>query len=226
MDIRKVLSKDHTREEVSGLWTGYHATRSQGTGRGYLSAAIPQDTYQKMISKATKYPTFVLPLQRLSVESDKEPAHEFFFVQWDFYDSPPHPAKTPGLPFEDALAPPPSSVPPNPPCSTILFTTLQEYKLRQSFALPYLVLTNYTDLATTHSMVLMRGELTASPNTPDNYLLSQADAQMLAMNMQRFYLADEEDTNSVGRARLLRVFHEKPEDFRWEDLLAFADPSV
>ncbi|KIJ45042.1 hypothetical protein M422DRAFT_67210 [Sphaerobolus stellatus SS14] len=225
MDIRKILGKNHTRDEVAALWTTYHATRSQSTGRGYLSAVIPLETYEKMTSKATKYRRFILPLPRPSPESDKEIAHEFFFVQWDFYEAPPHPALTPGLPFEEPL-PAPASPAPNPSCSTVLFTTLQEYKLRQSFALPYLVLTSYTDLASTHGIVLMRGELTASPTSPDKYLLSQADAQMLALSTQRFYLADEGDSKTAGRARLLRVFEEKPEDFKWEDLLGFADPTV
>jgi ATP synthase F1 complex assembly factor 1 len=111
----------------------------------------------------------------------------------------------------------------NPVCSTILFTPLQEYKLRQSFAQPYLVLTLYTDLAATHGIVLLRGELTRSPSSQDKFLLSQIDAQLLTANLQRFYLAGEE-ASSMERAKLLRNFHEKADIFCWKDLLKYTDP--
>ncbi|KAF8588525.1 hypothetical protein K439DRAFT_1629736 [Ramaria rubella] len=224
MDVRKILAKGHTTEQISALWTAYHATRSQGTGRGYLSATIPLDTYLKMTAMAAKYPAFLIPLPRPSPDT-QEAAHEFHFLQWAFHDVPPHPSQTPSLPFDDQLPPPSPSVKPNPPCSTVLFTPLQEYKLRQAFAQPYLVLTHYTDLAATHGIVLMRGELTASPSSADKFLLSQADARLLALGVQQFYLATADD-NSVQRTELLRKFHEKPHEFQWVELLRFGNPTL
>jgi ATP synthase F1 complex assembly factor 1 len=115
----------------------------------------------------------------------------------------------------------------NPPVSTVLFTPLQEYKLRQNFATPYLILTNYTDLVSTHGVVLLRGEITPSAasadstDPPTGFMLSQQDAQLLAMQLQQFYLWG--GTNRE-REELLRLFHEKPEDFNWEHLLKHADP--
>lgn len=225
MDLKKILAKKHTPEEVSSLWTAYHATRSKGTGRGYLSATIPLPAYLKMTSLAAKYSSFLLPLPHPAAEPEApQPAHEFHFLQWGFHETPPHPAQTPSLPFDEPLPPPPASVAPNPAYSTVLFTPLQEYKLRQAFAQPHMVLTHYTDLATTHGIVLMRGELTASPSSPEKFLLSQVDAQLLALGVQRFYLATEEE-RSIRRVEMLRKFHEQPGEFRWEDLLAFADPT-
>lgn len=218
MNVQKILSEGHSQEQISKLWTGYHATLSQGTGRGYLSAVIPLDAYLKMADTASKYSYFILPLLRVSVSNDMEPAQEFYFLQWAFYD-PPHPPLQ-GTLLENSVPPPLTS---NPRSSMILFTTLQEYKLRQTFALPYLVLTHYTDLASTHGIVLMRGELTMSPS--QKYLLSQADAQFLAMGLQRFYLPTDGDRSSERR-RLLSCFHEKPDKFKWEELLPFADFSV
>ena len=186
---------------------------------------IPSETYQKMIQVAAKYPVFFLPLERPSPEHDQEVAHEFFFMQWDFYDPPPHPLLTPGTPFDEQLPGPPPSATPNPQPVTVLFTTLQEYKLRQTFALPYLVLTFYTDLATTHDIVLMRGELTASPTSSEKYLLSQEDAQKLGVNLQRFYLPEDGD-KYAERAELLKSFHEKPVTFEWEKLLSVAKLGV
>ena len=223
MDVRKILAKEHTAEQVSALWTAYHAARSQGTGRGYLSATIPLQTYLKMTSMAVKYPTFLLPLPRPSREAEQV-AHEFYFLQWGFHDVPAHPSQMPSLPFEDRAQTPPTHVEPNPVCSTVLFTPLQEYKLRQTFAQPYLVLTHYTDLATTHGIVLMRGEITSTASSTDKYLLSQLDAQLLAFGVQRFYL-DSEEEGSEQRGALLRMFHEEPDEFQWETLLAVGNPT-
>src|SRR5882724_3457867 len=204
----------------------YHATRSRGTGHGYLSATIPLDTYLSMTSLATKYPSFILPLPRPPLVPEiPHPAHEFYFLQWDSHKSPPHPWQPHILPFDAKPPFTPSATRPNPACTTVLFTPLQEYKLRQTFAQPDLVLTHYTDLATTHGIVLMRGELTPSPSSLKKYMLSQADAQLLAMGLQRFYLAAGDD-GSTQRTQLVTKFHETPADFRWGDLLAYADPTT
>ncbi|KAF8508766.1 ATP11 protein-domain-containing protein [Gautieria morchelliformis] len=223
MDVRKILDKEHTAEQISALWTAYHATRSQGTGRGYLSATIPFATYHKMISLAKKYPTFLLPLPRPSPDT-QQVAHEFYFLQWAFHDAPPHPAQLPSLPFGDPVRSPPASAERNPSCTTVLFTPLQEYKLRQTFAQPYLVLTHYTDLAATHGIVLMRGEMTVSPSSAEKYLISQSDGQLLALGVQRFYLTSGADS-SERRVELLRRFHEEPDAFQWEELLAVWSPT-
>lgn len=223
MDIQKILAKEHTAEQISGLWTAYHATRSQGTGRGYLSATIPLRTYLAMSSMATKFPTFLLPLPRPS-QGTQEVAHEFYFLQWAFHEVPLHPSRIPSLPTQDQLWSFQTSAEPNPACSTILFTPLQEYKLRQTFAQPYLVLTHYTDLATTHGIILLRGEVTASPSSAGKYLLSQSDAQLLALGVQRFYLTSG-DEDSEGRVEQLRKFHEDPKQFRWEELLVSGNPT-
>lgn len=56
MDLSKVPNL--TSSALSQLWTTYHQAK------GFLSAAIPTETYLKMISNARKFPLFVLPLQR------------------------------------------------------------------------------------------------------------------------------------------------------------------
>lgn len=56
MDLSKVTGL--TSSALSQLWTTYHQAK------GFLSAAIPTETYLKMISNARKYPLFVVPLQR------------------------------------------------------------------------------------------------------------------------------------------------------------------
>ncbi|KAI0823148.1 ATP11 protein-domain-containing protein [Trametes gibbosa] len=223
-NLDKILETPHSPEQISVLWRAYHASRSGGTGRGYICAALPVETYQQMVDVATKYPRFVIPVPRENAQIEggsKEPAYEFYLMEWGFHGSPPEQST-------DIFAQPKLSS--NPQTSTVLFTPLQEYKQRTSFATPYLVVTHYTDLAKTHGLVLLRGEVTPSTaasspsvgadNGGGRFMLSQQDAQLLAIHLQRFYLWNE---GSEHRAALLKDFHETPAEFKWEDLLKHTD---
>ncbi len=166
---------------------------------------------------------FVVPIRRPTDSSvpptgKERAAYEFYFVQWDFHDAP-----SPPVANEDPFARPSLSESPNPRISTILFTPLEEYKLRNTFATPYLVLTNHTDLASQHSLVLMRGEITPGSGASQNYLLTQEDAQQLSVAIQKFYLWDNGDGEGE---KLLKTFHERPNEFKWEDLIKVTDWGV
>ncbi|KLO17609.1 ATP11-domain-containing protein [Schizopora paradoxa] len=227
LNLQKILSSPHTPEQISALWNLYHAAKSK-SGRGYLSASIPLEKYTPMEAKGKRFPNFILPLRRSSSgeASDDQDAFEFYFLQWTF-----HPP--PMLPKPTILDPTPShpQPPSQIPISTVLLTPLLEYKTRQTFATPHLVLTHYTDLAKSHKLVLFRGELTPTPSGGGNFWLSQEDAQLLALGVQRFYLT-EVDGNEKGaqgrkeRAEILKNFNENPEQFRWEDLLKHVDPTT
>ncbi|KAJ7770893.1 ATP11 protein-domain-containing protein [Mycena maculata] len=227
LNIPRILASPHTVEQISALWTVYHASRSNGTGRGYLCAAVPLDLYTQMASTAAKYPIFVAPLRRNkdpaapAVEGETDAAHEFYFLQWAFHDAPPIPS-----PSDDLFSPPPAEnatpSPPNPQTSTVMFTPLQEYKMRGSFATPYLVLTFYTDLARSHGVVLLRGEITpsaaaGSAGVDGRYLLQQDDAHRLSLSIEKFFLWNGDD-----REKLVQAFHETPDKFEWEELLKHA----
>lgn len=196
-----------------------------------------------MAKNGRVYPSFVVPVPRVQLEpttpeseagananvkeSEENVAHEFYYLQWDFHPAPPVPAST-----EDIFAKPTTGTSmstPNPQTSTVLFAPLQEYKLRQSFATPYLVLTMYTELASTHGIVLLRGEITpgsaAGTGQADRFMLNQEDAQLLTMALQKFYLWGEESSNPLGK-ELLRTFHEKPQEFQWQDLLKFSNLTI
>ncbi|KAH7930568.1 ATP11-domain-containing protein [Leucogyrophana mollusca] len=237
LNVPRLLSTPHTPAQVSALWTAYHASRTGGTGRGYICASVPLDLYEKMTNVAKRYPLFVVPIPREATPdvSDADPtqgagtAHEFYFLQWDFHDPPSPPLATEPDPFTPVSS---ADVDVLPQTSTVLFTPLQEYKLRTSFATPYLVLTFYTDLARTHGIVLLRGEITPSgaaaatvpgQDVSGRFLLSQVDAQVLAMGLQKFFLWGEGKEVDGAREQtaedLLRQFHETPEDFSWEALL-------
>ena len=227
------MATPHTPSQISALWTAYHASRTRGTGRGYICASLPLESYIAMTRVAKKYPVYVVPVPRRSTPDPSAgestgTAHEFFFLQWDFHPAPPAPSATEPNPFEPMLSDSSCQI---PEPSTVLFTPLQEYKLRTSFATPYLVLTFYTDLSRSHGIVLLRGEITPSSTSaavqpgqenPERFLLNQVDAQLLAMGLQKFYLWGEgrkDSDNDLAAEALLKRFHEEPEKFSWQDLL-------
>ncbi|KAG5729777.1 hypothetical protein E4T56_gene979 [Termitomyces sp. T112] len=229
LNLQKLMATPHTPDQIGALWTAYHLSKSGGTGRGYVCAAVTLELYKKMAGVAEQYPTFIVPVRRKKpvtspkIQGEEDAAYEFYFLQWDFHDVPPVPSAT-----EDLFAPSkPASAGPNPKISTILFTPLQEYKMRAAFATPYLVLTHYTDLAHSHGVVLLRGEITPNSNSANargegNYMLTQEDAQLLSMVAQKFYLWDNQGQVSAG-GELLKCFHEKPQEFEWEELLKHAN---
>jgi len=227
LNLDRLLEKPHTAEQISSLWTAYHASKSKGTGRGFICASVSLDLYNILLATGKKYPAFAVPLSRDTVQDDSgvaKRAYEFYFLQWGFHEAPPTPTPS------DSFSRPPSDLPAsNPQTSTVLFTPLQEYKSRTTFATPYLILTFYTDLANSHGLVLLRGEITptaasAGNNSDSDFLLSQRDAQLLTVHLQTFYLWGGEGEGVKERYRLLEAFHNTPKEFKWEDLLKHAEP--
>lgn len=219
MDLTRILETPHTAEQISALWTAYHTKKSL-EGRGLLSAVIPRATYEAFLPNARKYPSFILPLPRpeAQLEPPKDGAAsnvpvEFYFMEWAQYPAPHPPSLDAEALFKSSKS---QSKSPNPPCTTVIFTPLQEYKLKQAYALPHLVLTHYTDLAHSHDLVLMRGELTPSQSDAGRSMLSPSVAQILAFGLQQFYLPGQ----NAQKAKLLQTFHEKPEEFSWEELIS------
>lgn len=180
-----------------------------------------------MITLAQENPFFVLPLPRSEAESPdgkvKTDEYEMFYLQWLFH---PTPHTAPPTPVETQI--------PLPPTTSIIFTPLEEYKRSGEWASPFLVLTHYPDLAQSHNTVLMRGEITAQSATGPpgslvnpGWLLSQQQAQLLALALQRFYCADVAPRNETAGASLERAkrrqtlgdFRTKPEKWDWTKLV-------
>ena len=216
------MQSPHTAEHISSLWLIYHGSRSNGTGRGYLSASMTRPQYEAMLARALRYPVFVLPLSRklAAEEADSTRSQadttEFYFMQWDFYDRAEAPSHVDPSSIE-VISPRPqmgrSLLPHN---SSVILTPLEEYKLRGTYAQPRLVITHYPDFAGTHNVVLLRGEIAKSDS--GNFLLSQIDAQILALTLQKFYLPSESAT-SQNTFELLRTFHEAPDAFDYQRLM-------
>ncbi|KAH9983286.1 ATP11 protein-domain-containing protein [Russula compacta] len=221
LNTERLLSKPHTAAQVSALWTAFHASRSGGTGRGFLCASLPRETYDSLLGVAQRYPN---SHTHANDDDESKTGYEFYVLQWDFYHAPPPPLAC-SDPFSPEVPRENGEKAANPRLATAIFTPLLEYKLRQTFATPYLVLTFYSELASSHGLVLMRGEITPSAATKSNrgdHLLSQGDAQLLAHGLQRFYLWG----SSEEREKLLSDFHERPGAFKWEELLKHGDFGV
>jgi len=188
VDLPKLLPQ--SPEAIGEIWNGYHRMQDHT-----LSAAIPYEIYQKMSELGKKYKQFVVPLPREVVDEqgDKKMGAEMHFLQWAFL---PHEGKGEGA---SADVPPPS---------TVLYTPLALFKSQSTFAQPHLILTHYTDLAASHGLVLMKGDLTPDCAT------KLPDAQLLVLRLQQFY-----QDAKPARADLLRTFHEKPEVFDVEALV-------
>ncbi|KAN0061145.1 hypothetical protein ACQY0O_006880 [Thecaphora frezii] len=236
--LHKILDieglKQETPEKISMLWTGYH------TLKGKLSAVIPTSSYVELIRNARSYRQFVLPLPRevvggeeqeasgadaSSASPQKQQGYEMQYLEWSFL---PKPASSTGADAADKV--------PDP--TAVLFTPLAEYKLRQEFAQPVLILTHYTDIADSKGIVLMRGEITGAADDEQplppllaeeaeerkpSARISQADAQLLSMMMQRFYLARKmTEEGGERRIELLKTFHAKPEEFKVDELVKAA----
>lgn len=223
IDVDKMASDPPSK--ITELWTGYHTLKNK------LSAVIPATTYARMIEKARAYPQFILPLPRTiigSLDNQEETAnvapgeakqgYEMQYLEWGFLPPPPPNKATEQAELSaDEL----ESIAKAPP-STVLFTPLAEYKLRQEYAQPVLVLTHYTDLAASKGIVLMRGEVTGQEEAQaaptgvaaaaaaaaageskevqeklkaplrSQGKMTQQDAQLLTVTLQRFFMENKE----------------------------------
>jgi ATP synthase F1 complex assembly factor 1 len=221
----------HDRDAIAKIWTGYH-TSHPTLSSGFLSAFLSQDVYAKMVETAKANPFFVLPLPRPAT-SDSEvgevltDSYEMFYLQWLFH------------PTSDAALPPPAdgTTKPLPHTSSVIFTPLEEFKRSGEWAQPYLVLTHYPEMAHSHDLVLMRGEITsasaggpAGSDANPGFMLSQQQAQLLALALQKFYCTSVELPNEdargkkerLDRAETLKAFRERPQDWDWEGLVEMA----
>jgi ATP synthase F1 complex assembly factor 1 len=221
----------HDRDAIAKIWTAYH-TSHPTLSSSFLSAFLPTSNYTTMLETAKQNPFFVLPLPRPAT-SDSEvgevltDSYEMFYVQWLF-----HPTSG------EAMPPSPDSEPMKLPLtSSIIFTPLEEFKKSGEWAQPYLVMTHYPEMANSHDLVLMRGEITpvaaggpVGSDANPGFLLSQQQAQLLALALQKFYCTGIElpgegtqgKAERLRRAEALRGFREKPEEWDWKGLVDMA----
>ncbi|TXT13202.1 hypothetical protein VHUM_01603 [Vanrija humicola] len=223
INLPLILMTPHDAAAIGEIWNTYHRTHPT-LASSFLSASMPLGTYESIIALARENPFFVLPLPR--GKDGGENSFEMFYVQWLFHPAPSAPPTTD--PKADA---------PLPNVTSAIFTPLEEFKKAGEWAQPFLTLTFYPDLANTHGTVLLRGEITpvsaAGPaGSAENpgFLLSQQEAQLLDLALQRFYCAGlgaaNEDAvqreDRLKRGQALRDFREKPQEWDWQGLIQMA----
>ena len=160
--------------------------------------ALPSSTFAALLRSAKEHPSFVLPLPR-EVPADQTPeithtqaqtAAELHYLQFAH----PHVNTT-----------------------TLLFTSLAEYKLRGEFASPHTTITFHSELAESHDLVLGQGLVVEGKG------VSVDDARFLLMCMQKFYIVSEEGQD---RGQLLEMFTRGDKGFQVEKLLEEAEKLI
>ena len=89
---------------------------------------------------------------------------------------------------------------PSPSSSTIIFTSLADYKLRGEYAVPHTTLTHHLELSDSKNLVLAQGSVVG------NRGVSAAEARWLVMALQKFYGAVDIDESGRRRRNLLEQF--------------------
>ncbi|KAF2789258.1 ATP11-domain-containing protein [Melanomma pulvis-pyrius CBS 109.77] len=190
LDVPKVATLP--QKELQTIWRLRHASNPQS-----LHFTLPTPTFDSLLRNAKKHPNFVLPLPRQvpvdapnSTEPTTAQAAELHYLQFAH----PHHQTT-----------------------TLLFTTLAEFKLRGEFASPHTTITFHSELADSHGLVLGQGIIM------ENRGVSVDEARWLVMCMQKFYVVSEE---GEGRGELLDMFTRGDGGFRIERLLEEAEKIV
>ncbi|KAF2749651.1 ATP11-domain-containing protein [Sporormia fimetaria CBS 119925] len=167
--LDKIMSLPKT--DIESVWHQLHESNPHS-----LHFGLPASTFNLLMETAKKHPSFVVPLPRQvepedpSAPAAAKTAAELHYLQFAH----PHEHTT-----------------------TLLFTSLAEFKLRGEFASPHTTITFHSELADSHDLVLGQGQVM------ENRGVSVDDARWLIMCMQKFYIVTEE---GKGRAELLDMF--------------------
>lgn len=196
LDVEKI--RELPAKEIEALWRLRFAEHPHA-----ITAAIPLETYQRIVQAARENPQFILPLPRPQTTEEAEQTPEgatgtadIHFLQWAF-----HP------PAEGSTL-----SPSNNHTSTVIFTNLGAYKMHGAYAQPHTTVTHHLDLADEKGLVLMHGQV-----IPDGGV-SAPEATWLVSCVQRFY--DFEGQASGRKSELVRMFTRGDvENFKVEELL-------
>lgn len=98
-----------------------------------------------------------------------------------------------------------------------IMTSLAEFKLHNEFAKPHTIFQFHSEMAKDKNIVLMNGQVEPDTN------ISLQDAQLLLLNVQRFWGAMGEETPvAKQRVQLLRDFTKGSPDFNVDSLIALS----
>lgn len=152
LDLQKVRALP--AKELQALWRLRHATNPQS-----IHFAMPETVFASLLHTAKQHPSFVLPLPReIPVENEEGKTHQAAELHY--------------LQFAH----------PHTDTTTLLFTSLAEFKLRGEFASPHTTVTFHAELAESHGLVFGQGVVVQDKG------VSVDEARWLVMCMQKFYV--------------------------------------
>lgn len=190
LDLDKVRSLP--AKEVQALWRLRFASNAQS-----IHFAVPAEVFRSLTRTANKHPAFVLPVPREIPTEDAQ-------VGADGATKTQQAAELHYLQFSQ----------PHTDTTTLLFTSLAEFKLRGEFASPHTTVTFHRELQDTHDLVLGQGMVV------ENKGVSVDEARWLVMCMQKFYVQSDE---GKGRMELLEMFTRGDTGFQVERLIDEAE---
>ncbi|SCU93810.1 LANO_0E04852g1_1 [Lachancea nothofagi CBS 11611] len=159
-----------------------------------LNAVVPAQVFAQMSKHIKAAPTFVLPLPReIVVDAAESKNDQGMELHY--------------IQWQNAGR------------NTVhcIITSLAEYKLHKEYAKPHTTFQFHKELINDKQIVLMNGLVEKDVN------ISLQDAQLLLLNIQRFYGAmGEESVPSQQRIRLLHDFANGSSDFSVEKLISLA----
>ncbi|KZM23228.1 uncharacterized protein EKO05_0008310 [Ascochyta rabiei] len=189
LDVSKISSLPE--KEIQTLWRLRHASNPQS-----IHFSVPASTFSSLLQTAKQHPAFVLPVPReIPVEQQEggqangqtQQAAELHYLQFAH---------------------------PHVDTTTLLFTSLAEFKLRGEFASPHTTITFHQELADSHNLVLGQGLVMEDRG------IKVDEARWLVMCMQKFYVQSEEGR---GRGELLKQFTSGDAGFKVERLIDEAE---
>lgn len=192
LDVSKISTLPN--KEIETLWRLRHASNPQS-----LHFSVPASAWSSLLHTAKQHPAFVLPVPR-EIPAEQLPE-----------------GHTPGQTQQAAELHYLQFAHPHKDTTTLLFTSLAEFKLRGEFASPHTTITFHQELAKSHNLVLGQGLVT------ENKGVSVDEARWLVMCMQKFYVQSEE---GVGREQLLKQFTMGDAGFRVEKLIDEAEKAL
>lgn len=189
LDVSKISTLPE--KEIQALWRLRHASNPQS-----IHFSVPADTFKSLLQTAKQHPAFVLPVPREVPVEQKEGEQATGQTQ--------QAAELHYLQFAH----------PHTDTTTLLFTSLAEFKLRGEFASPHTTITFHQELANSHNLVLGQGLVV------ENRGISVDEARWLVMCMQKFYVQSAE---GKARGELLKQFTTGDAGFRVDRLIDEAE---
>ncbi|KAI8936128.1 hypothetical protein NX059_007627 [Plenodomus lindquistii] len=205
------LSKIHPlpNKEIQALWRLRHASNPQS-----IHFSLPAETFEALLRTAKQHPSFVLPVPR-EIPKDSDNADVAGQGQGKGKGVGKGEEKGKGETHQAAELHYLQFTHPHIHTTTLLFTTLAEFKLRGEFASPHTTITFHQELAGSHGLVLGQGVVIEGRG------VSVDDARWLVMCMQKFYV--QLSGEGGKRGELLNMFTRGDSGFRVETLIDEAE---